>query len=33
MEKLSEAASVLTADVVMQLLLPILPEKNKHEFH
>jgi twitching motility protein PilT len=33
METLSDAAGVLSADVVMNLLLPILPEKNRHEFH
>jgi twitching motility protein PilT len=33
MEKLSEHAGVLTADVVMNLLMPVVPEKNKQEFH
>ncbi|MEQ1869414.1 MAG: type IV pilus twitching motility protein PilT [Vicinamibacterales bacterium] len=32
MQKLSADAQVLTPDVVMNLLLPILPEQNKREF-
>ncbi len=32
MQTLSEEAQVLTADVVMNLLLPILPDQNKREF-
>ena len=32
MQKLSAEAQVLTADAVMNLLLPVMPEQNKREF-